>query len=158
MREVCVDFEPCSKCYTVALSLFILKSSNWDKINDASYSNLSCGQIVDCLQFETHPCPLHNFRVAKSTLFLFLAIYYVHYTLPTCSLWLPIFFIYIKHQVSPKDLCLFCVTCIRPLIPDGIVNNKLRELLPTRYESRYNLFNSHKYSCLLYTSPSPRDA
>jgi len=27
-------------------------------------------QIIDCLQFETHPCPLHNFRVAKSTSFL----------------------------------------------------------------------------------------
>ena len=55
------------------------------------------------------------------------------------------FFIYIKHQVSSKDLCLFCVACIRPLIHDGIVKNKLRELLPTRYESQYNLFNSHKY-------------
>ena len=28
-----------------ALSLFILKSSNWDKINDASYSNLSYGNV-----------------------------------------------------------------------------------------------------------------
>ena len=51
------------------------------------------------------------------------------------------FFIYLKHQVSPKDLC----SCIRPLIHDGIVKNKFSKLLPTRYESRYNLFNSHKY-------------
>ena len=29
----------------IALSLFILKSSTWNKINDASYSNLSCGNI-----------------------------------------------------------------------------------------------------------------
>ena len=54
-----------------------------------------------------------------------------------------IFFIQLKHEVSPKDLCLFCVTCIRPLIHQGIVKNKLRELLPTRYESQYNLCNSH---------------
>ena len=26
------------------------------------------------------------------------------------------FFISLKHEVSLKDLCLFCVTCIRPLI------------------------------------------
>ena len=56
----------------IALSLFILKSSNWDKINDASYPNLSCGtQIIDCLLVETCPGTLHNFRVAKSILFLF---------------------------------------------------------------------------------------
>ena len=28
-------------------------------------------QIIDCLPFETRPCPLRNFRVAKSTSFLF---------------------------------------------------------------------------------------
>ena len=28
-------------------------------------------QIIDCLQFETRPCCLHNVRVAKSTWFLF---------------------------------------------------------------------------------------
>ena len=39
MRDVCVDFEPCATCY-IALSLFILKSSNLNKINDASYPNL----------------------------------------------------------------------------------------------------------------------
>ena len=58
------------------------------------------------------------------------------------------FYIYLEH---PKDLCLFCVTCIRPLIHDGIVQNKLWELLLKRYESRYNLCNSHNYkvpSCL----------
>lgn len=56
----------------IALSLFILKSSNLDKINNAFYPNLSCdNQIIDCLQCETRPCPLRNFRVAKSTSFLF---------------------------------------------------------------------------------------
>ena len=29
----------------IALSLFILKSSNLDKINDASYPDLSCGNV-----------------------------------------------------------------------------------------------------------------
>ena len=29
----------------IALTLFILKSLNWDKINDASYSNLSSGNV-----------------------------------------------------------------------------------------------------------------
>ena len=29
----------------IALSLFILKSSNLDKINDAPYRNLSCGNV-----------------------------------------------------------------------------------------------------------------
>ena len=35
----------------IALSLFILKSSNLDKINNAFYPSLSCGnQTIDCLQ------------------------------------------------------------------------------------------------------------
>ena len=38
-------------------------------------------QIIDCLLVETCPCTLRNFRVAKSTLFLFLTVYYVHYAL-----------------------------------------------------------------------------
>ena len=29
----------------IALYLFILKSLKWDKINDASYSNVSCGNL-----------------------------------------------------------------------------------------------------------------
>ena len=29
----------------IALSVFILKSSNLDKINEASYPNLSCGNV-----------------------------------------------------------------------------------------------------------------
>ena len=33
-------------------------------------------QIIDSLQFETRLCPLRNFRVAKSTLFLFLIVLY----------------------------------------------------------------------------------
>ena len=56
------------------------------------------------------------------------------------------FFISLKHEVSLKDLCLFWVTCIRPLIHYKIVPNKLRELLPTKYKGRYNLCNSHKYN------------
>ena len=62
----------------IALSLFILKSSNLDKTNDASHPDLSCGnrEIINCLQFETRPCPLRNFRVAKRTSFL------SHYALP----------------------------------------------------------------------------
>ena len=48
--------------------------------------------------------------------------------------------------ISLKHLCLFCVICIRPLIHYEIVTNKLRELLPTKYQSWYNLCNSHKYN------------
>ena len=29
-------------------------------------SHVVMTQIIDCLQFETRPCPLRNFRVAKS--------------------------------------------------------------------------------------------
>ena len=42
-RDFGIDFEPCSKRF---VSL-ILKSSNLDKINDASYPNLSCGNDSD---------------------------------------------------------------------------------------------------------------
>ena len=42
------------------LSLFILKSLNLDKINDASYANLSCGNvrllIADNLKLAIVPC------------------------------------------------------------------------------------------------------
>ena len=31
-------------------------------------------QIIDCLQFESHPCPLRNFWVAKNTSFRFLIV------------------------------------------------------------------------------------
>ena len=34
-------------------------------------SHVAMTQIIDGLQFETRPYPLRNFRVAKSTLFLF---------------------------------------------------------------------------------------
>ena len=34
-------------------------------------SHVVMTQIIDGLQFETRPCPLRNFRVAKSTSFLF---------------------------------------------------------------------------------------
>ena len=68
----------------IALSLFILKSSNWEKINDASF--MWYCQIIDCLLVETCPCTLHKFRVAKSTLFVFLTVYYVHYALPNAVL------------------------------------------------------------------------
>ena len=44
MRDVCGDFDQLVPS-AIALSLFILKSLNWDKINDASYSNLSCGNV-----------------------------------------------------------------------------------------------------------------
>ena len=43
MRDVCVDFEPCSKRYSfVSTHSKIIKL---DKINDAAYSNLSCGNV-----------------------------------------------------------------------------------------------------------------
>ena len=65
MRDIFMDLSHVPG--TIALSLFISKSSNLDKINDASDPNLSCGnQIIDCSQFQTRPCPLRNFRVTKS--------------------------------------------------------------------------------------------
>ena len=83
----------------IALSLFILKSSNLDKINNASYPNLWCGNdsIIGCVQFETHPCSVRNFSVAKRFLFLFLIV--------LCTLrfpWLPFF-------------CGYCIKVLRPL-------------------------------------------
>ena len=74
MRDACMDFEPCSKRY-IALSQFILKSSDLDKINAASYPNLSCSHVrilIAYNDFKTRPCPLRNFRVAKTTSFPFL--------------------------------------------------------------------------------------
>ena len=35
----------------IALSLFILKSSNLEKINDTSYPNLSCGNVTLLIAF-----------------------------------------------------------------------------------------------------------
>ena len=39
----------------IALSLFILKSLNWDKINDVSYSNLSCGNLRLLIAYNLKP-------------------------------------------------------------------------------------------------------
>ena len=48
------------------------------------------------------------------------------------------FFIYLKCKVSPKDLCLFYVTCIRPLIHYGIVSfcNSLPQYLRAENNGR----------------------
>ena len=59
----------------IALSLFISKSSNLGKINDAAYPNHSCdNQIIDCSQFQTRSWPLRNFRVTKSNHSFFLIV------------------------------------------------------------------------------------
>ena len=50
----------------IALSVFIVKSSNLDKINDASYANLSCGNvrllIAYNLKLALVPCTTSEWR------------------------------------------------------------------------------------------------
>ena len=102
----------------IALSLFILKSLNWDKINDASYSSLSCGNLRLLIAYNLKLALVPSVQLQNGQKY-----FVPFYNSILCTLRFPhtqyllaYFFIQLKHQVYPKDLCLFCVTCIRPLI------------------------------------------
>ena len=45
MKDIYMDFAVSHVPVAIALSLFISKSSNLNKINDASYPNLSCRNV-----------------------------------------------------------------------------------------------------------------
>lgn len=86
----------------IALSLFILKSSNLYKINNASYPNLSCGNDSDYWLLTIWNLLLSPAQLQSGQKYLvpFFKWYHVHYSFPTCCPWLPIFNTSSSCQVS----------------------------------------------------------
>ena len=77
----------------IALSLFILKSSNLDKINAPSDPNHSCGNVRLLIAYKLKLVlvPRATSEWSKVLRSFFNIVCYVHHALPTYSPWLPIF-------------------------------------------------------------------
>ena len=93
----------------IALSLFILKSSNLDKIKDSSYQNLSCGNVRLLVAYKLKlvlvPCATSEWpKVPRS----FWTVYYVHYALPTCRL--PIFFKFFFCNSAQNEVAMYILS------------------------------------------------